>query len=50
MRRTAATTHTNIAGVQLRVQANRLITFYIMKPLFYQIVAMQRAILKIKEG
>jgi hypothetical protein len=34
----------NIAGVQLRVLANQLIAFYIVSLLFYNIVAMGRAI------
>jgi hypothetical protein len=37
-------------GVQLQVLANQLVTFYIVRHLFLKIVAMQSAILKIKEG
>jgi hypothetical protein len=44
-------TYTNFAGVQLRVLENQLIPFYIVTPLpfFLKIVAMRRAILKIKK-
>jgi hypothetical protein len=43
-------TYTYFAGVQLRVQANQLIPFYIESPLTEKIVAMRQAILTIKEG
>jgi hypothetical protein len=34
----------------LRIMANQLIPFYIVSPLIYKFVAMQRVILKIKTG
>jgi hypothetical protein len=41
--------NTNFAGVKLQTLASQLIT-YCETPLFKKIVAMRRAILKIKEG